>query len=334
MRKFIVALVAALGMVSTAQAKEGLEIGYMPIVPVAQAFLLFEDGGLERSGIRNPKLISFQNGPAMVQALLGGQLDIAYVGIGPALVANAKGADVKVIAANIVEQVSIVALGELAPYFESGPAATAFARFAADKGRKPMITIFPTGSVPETVLQYWLRQRLQIDPASIDIIQQGQAQVQQALLTGAVDGAAIIEPSVAIVTTKLPAARVVASGSELFPDQPGAVLLARKSLIDEHPELVQKLVEAHIEATERLRNDPASAVAAVGKHVGGGRLESVVVERALENSRRQFVADPRSIIDSTVRMRDFQAQIGTLEVEVDVGKLFDVRFYEAARGTR
>ncbi|GGO81675.1 sulfonate ABC transporter substrate-binding protein [Marinobacterium nitratireducens] len=314
-------------LTSTSRAAEPLEIGYMPIIPVSQAFVVLENGALGQAGVSDPKLVQFQNGPAIVQALLAGQLDVAYLGIGPAMVARAKGADIKVVASNIVEQISMLALGELAPYFD-GDAKTAFERFAADKGRKPVIATFPVGSVPETVLQYWMRRQLGIDPASVDIVYQGAAQVQQSLMTGAVDGAAILEPVVSIVTQRREDARVVARGSEMFPHQPGAVLAVREALINEQPELVQALVRAHVEATEQLKSDPASTVAAVGKYVGGGRLSADVVELALRNSADNFEADPNAIVDGTREMRDFQAELGTLKADVMLDELFDTRFYD------
>jgi NitT/TauT family transport system substrate-binding protein len=312
-------------------ANESLEIGYMPIIPVSQAFILLESDTLSEAGISAPALIQFQNGPAIVQALLAGQLEVAYLGIGPAMVARAKGADIKVVAANIVEQISLVALGELASYFSSGDAATAFARFKADKGRKPVISTFPQGSVPETVLQYWLRNQLGLSAQeiadNIDIIYQGAAQVQQSLMTAAVDGAAILEPIVSIVLDRNNEAQVIVSGSEMFPNQPGAVLVVRQSFIDERPELVKALVKAHIESTKQLRETPSNVATAVGKYVGGGRLPAAIVLTALERSKNQFQADPNSIIDGTRIMRDFQTELG-LNVEVDLGSLFDTSFYD------
>lgn len=331
MRALISILLAGVLGCSSASivAAEPLELGYMPIIPVSQAFVALETGSLDEVGIKDPELIQFQNGPAMVQALLAGQLDIAYLGIGPAMVARAKGADIKVVASNIVEQISLVTLGELTPYFESGDPATAFSRFAADKGRKPVITTFPVGSVPETVFQYWLRKQLRIDSAQVEVIYQGAAQVQQSLLTGAVDGAAILEPVVSISLDRLPDARVVASGSQMFPKQPGAVLVVREALINEHPELVQALVAAHADVSRLLREHPEQAVDAVRRYVGGGRLSAAIVQRALENSSSHFIDDPRAIIDGTRAMRDFQAEIGTLKAQVNLNELFDTRFYEA-----
>lgn len=318
---------------SLAVADKPLEVGYMPIIPVSQAFVVLENGTLDKVGVSDPKLIKFQNGPAIVQALLAGQLDVAYLGIGPAMVARAKGADIKVVASNIVEQISMVTLGDLAPYFDNGDAKTAFARFKADKGHKAVISTFPQGSVPETVLQYWLRHQLGMSSEeisdNINIIYQGAAQVQQSLMTGAVDGAAILEPVVSIVLDRKSDAKVVAAGSEMFPHQPGAVLAVREKLIAEHPELVQALVKAHVAATAELRDEPEKAAKAVGKYVGGGRLPAQIVVNAIKHSHDQFKADPNAIIDGTRTMRDFQAQQGSLKANVDLKTLFDTRFYDA-----
>lgn len=303
------------------------EIGYMPILPDAQLFVALEDGDIAKAGI-DAKLISFQNGPAIVQALASGQLDVAYFGIGPTMVARSKGADIRVVAANIVDQISFVAMGNLAPYFDSGDPSTAFARFKADKGRPAKISTFPVGSVPQTVLSYWLKNTLHDNGDDLQLVYQGASQVQQSLLTGAVDGAAILEPVVSIVQKRRPEARVIASGAQMFKDQPGAVLAVRQSYLEKHPEIVEKLVAAHIKATHELQQNSPQAIDAVSKYVGGGRLPRDVIKTAVAHSASHFVADPRRIIDSTQHMYDFQRQMGTLKAKLDVKALFDTTFYD------
>ncbi|SAI71602.1 ABC transporter substrate-binding protein [Bordetella ansorpii] len=334
LRKLYAAALLAAGLSSVCLAASAagpaLEIGYLPILPDAQLFVALENGTLQPPGAPAPRLVSFQSGPAMTQALIAGQLDVAYVGIGPALVARAKGADIKVVASNIVEQVSVVALGELAPYFASGDPSTAFARFAKDKGRKARIASYPKGAVPEAALQHWIRKELKANPADIDFIYQGEAQIQQSLMTGAIDGGAVLEPTTSTVQRRVPEARVVARGSQLFPKQPGAVLVVREKLIAEHPERVQQLVRAQIDASRLLRDDPAKASGYVQKYVGGGRLDPELVQQAIRNSHDQFEADPRVIIEPTRQLQDFQAELGTQAERADIAQLFDTRFYEAA----
>jgi NitT/TauT family transport system substrate-binding protein len=307
-----------------------LEVGYMPIIPDAQLFIALEQGTFPKDG-GAPKLVQFQSGPAMVQALLAGQLDIAYVGIGPALVARAKGSDIKVVASNIIEQVSFVALGNLAPYFASGDPASAFARFAKDKGRKAVVASYPKGAVPEAALQYWLRNRIRADTSGLQLIYQGESQIQESLLTGAIDGAVILEPTTTTVLNKALKSKVVARGSEMFPKQPGAVLLVREKVLREQPALVKALLVAHIAATKMLENDPAKAAPMVQKYVGGGRLPVKLVEQAIRNSKGQFVADPNTIIPATLALQKFQSDTGTMSgPAVDIPKMFDTSFYDAA----
>jgi NitT/TauT family transport system substrate-binding protein len=309
-----------------AEAKTQLEIGYMPILPVSQLFVALEKGWLAEEDIE-VKLVEFQNGPAMVQALLAGQLDVAHFGIGPAMVARAKGADIKVVAASIVEQISFVALKDLAPYFKQDPA-TAFSRFHKEKGRKAVITTFPVGSVPQTVLQYWLIKKLGADQNDVEVIYQGAAQVQQALATGAVDAAAILEPIVTRVVKKVDGAEVVARGSQMFEGQPGAVLAVRESLIAKNRKVVEALVRAHKKATDVLNEKSGDAVEPVRKYVGGGRLSAEIVAASIAASKGNFVADPNKIIEGTKAMRDFQKEIGTLKVDVDIDALISTEFYD------
>lgn len=330
MKSLFCAAIAAVFLSSAAAtaAAEEIEMGYMPILPVAQAFLTLENGWLKDAGIE-PKLVEFQNGPAMVQALIAEQLDVAHLGIGPAMVARAKGVPIKVVAASNAEQISVVALPDLKAAFDAGDAKTAFARFAESHGRKPVIATFPIGSVPQTVLQYWVEKMLGLPADAIDVIYQGAAQVQQSLLTGAVDGAAILEPIVALTMAKIDGAGVVAKGSALFPGQPGAVLVVREALIERSPDLVQALVAAHAKATAALRDHPATTVEAVSKYVGGGRIPAPIVLQALKNAVATFVADPDGIVAGTRAMHDFQLAAGTLKTPVDLAALFEPRFFRA-----
>ena len=331
MHRLALPVAALIGLACPAAAQEAvpLEIGFMPILPVSQLFVVLGEGWMEEAGI-DADLVQFQNGPAMVQALMAGQLDVAYFGIGPAMVARGKGADIKVVAANIVEQISFVALPKLAAAIGDGDVAQGFARFAETQGRRPVISTFPVGSVPQTVLQYWLRNVLETDPETIETVYQGASQVQQSLLAGAVDGAAILEPVVSVTLERVDGAEVIASGSEMFPDQPGAVLAVREAVIEAHREAVVALVAAHIRATELLRSDPAATAPMVGAHVGGGRLDPQVLEAAIARSRDGFVADPHRIVEGTKVMHDFQADLGTLDQSVDLDALFDLSIYDDA----
>ena len=80
------ALTALLPSTALAQNDETttLEVGYMPILPVAQLFVMEGAGWTDEAGL-DLELTRFSSGPAMVQALASGKLDVMNFGIGPAM---------------------------------------------------------------------------------------------------------------------------------------------------------------------------------------------------------------------------------------------------------
>jgi NitT/TauT family transport system substrate-binding protein len=87
-------------------------------------------------------------------------------------------------------------------------------------------------------------------------------------------------------------------------------------------------VAAHVRATKVLRDDPGRGAELVQPFVGGGRLDPDLVERAIVNSRDNFVADPHFIRDTSLALQDFQKELGTLGREVTIDELFDFSFYD------
>jgi len=306
-----------------------LEVGYMPILPVAQVFVMEGEGWTAEAGLEL-NLVRFQNGPAMVQALASGELDVMFFGIGPALVARGRGQEITVVASNIVEQIALIAGAELAEYWNENDPASLFAGFEAGEGRKARIATFPQGSVPDIVLRYWLREELGVSFDALEIVPMGADQVQQALLTGNVDGASILEPVLTIVEERDPSTRVLTRANDMFPGQPGAVLAVRDDVIAEHPDAVQRLVDIHVRATEFLTTEIEASAEHAVEFIGSGLVEQATIEKALRSPSTRYMADPRAIIEPTRRMHDFQLETGSLAAPVDLDALFDTSFYEAA----
>lgn len=306
-----------------------LEVGYMPILPVAQVFVMEGEGWTEDAGL-DLELIRFQNGPSMVQALASGELDVMFFGIGPALVAAGRGQEITVVASNIVEQIGLIAREDLAGYWDASDPAALFADFEAGEGRKARIATFPAGSVPDIVLRFWLQNQIGVPSDALEIVPMGADQVQQALLAGSVDGASILEPTLTIVQERDPSTQVLTRASEMFPGQPGAVLAVRNQIIDQYPDAVQALVDLHVRATDLLVNDIPTAASHAVQFIGAGLVEQATIEAALRSPSTNYVADPRAIREPTQRMHDFQLETGSLAAPVDLDVLFDTSFYENA----
>jgi NitT/TauT family transport system substrate-binding protein len=254
-----------------------------------------------------------------------------YFGIGPAMVARSRGIDIHVVAANVVEQVALIAQGEFAGQMKETPGTEGIRTFNEQAGRRVKIATLPKGSVPDTVLRYWLVKVLGVDLDEVEIVGMGASAVQQALLSGSVDAASILEPILTIVEKRLPSAIVIARGSEMLPNQPGAVVAVRGDILDRHPQAIARLVELHVRATELLKTDPKRAAGHVHAFIGKGLLSLTLLEQAIVSPSSNFEADPHVIIEATRTMQDFQREMGLLKEEVDLDALFNTRFYDALK---
>lgn len=314
-------------LINASENTTKLKVGYMPILPVAQLFVIEGEGWAKEAGL-DLELTRFSSGPAMVQALASGELDVMYFGIGPAMVARANGVPIKVLAASIKEQIALVARGDFATAFDNNNAVQAIAQFTEKQGRKPKIATFPQGSVPNTVLRYWLTEQIKVGLDAVEIVPMGADRVQQALLSGAVDAASILEPILTTVQERDITARVVARSNEMLPGQPGAVLAAREATLEKHPEAMRKLMALHLRATDVLLNEPARAAPNVREFVGSRLINLATVQAALSSPSSNYISDPHAIREGTKRMYDYQLTQGTLRKEIDLDLLFDTRLYD------
>ena len=306
-----------------------LRVGFIPVIGAAQLFVIEGEGWDRQAGI--PVVpTQFESGPAMISALASGTLDAYYGGIGPLMVAQTRGIDVRVVAASAVGEMAVVARGPLGGLVDGGIVA-ALQAFKAKEGRTARIASQPPGSVPDTVLRYWLTNIVKADPATYEIVGMGIEQTQQALLAGAVDAASIREPTLTLVMARDPGIKLLAVGNQMMLDQPGSVLGLTGDFIRRDPEAAAKLVALHVRATDLLNQNPDAAAVHLQKGLGKGIVPVDVYRRVLTSPASVFVADPGRIRAATGVMQDFQLSLGVLKTPADLDRLFDASYYLKAR---
>ncbi|MDE1145206.1 MAG: ABC transporter substrate-binding protein [Azospirillaceae bacterium] len=322
-------VVAALAAAIPARAADPvIHIGYIPVLGAAPAYIISQEGWDKQAGFEL-KLTQFDSGPNMILGLASGTLEAYMGGIGPLMVAGSQGIAVKVVASTAVEELVVAAGPDLAAEVaKGGTNAEAISRLAAKLGRPVKIATQPPGSIPDTVLKYWLQEDEHVDLTKVQIVAQGIDATQQSLLAGAVDAAAVREPALTIIQDRLPGVKVLAYGKDMLKDQPGTVLGVTGALAKDHPELVQKLVELVDKAVTLIHQDPARAAADVEKVLGRGIIDVKTMQRALTSPASQFVVDPRRIVEKTKTLQDFQVKIGVLKKAEPLDTLFDASYYE------
>lgn len=308
-----------------------LEVGYIPILAAAPLFIVDGEGWARDAGLEL-KLTRFESGPHGIQALAAGQIDLLYAGVAPVLVARSKGADVAVIANSAVEEMVVAGRGQFAKALGGKATPESFAKFVADSGRKVKIGTQPPGSVPDTVLRHWLFKVLNVDPANVEIISMGIEKTQQALLAGALDAATIREPTVTVTKQMDPNVVLLATGAEMFPNQPGTVVASRGPVIKDNADALSKLVKLHVRAVDLIAKDPARAAKVANEYLGKGLMEPATLEAAFRSPGSKFLADPHGVVPAVEKMMAYAKEIGSAAGVIPVAEAFDFRFYDAAVG--
>ncbi|BBL67801.1 ABC transporter substrate-binding protein [Methanoculleus chikugoensis] len=317
-----VALVAAFTFVSGCTGTNTgdvthLRIGYQPSTHQVAHVTAMEKGWWQEDlapfGITQVTDYNFPTGAPEMQAMLSGDLDIAYVGAAPFIAAVSTGLDAKIIAA-VQTQGSDLVLRNEVPY--TGPADLV--------GKK--IATFPPGTIQDTILRSWLEEN-GVDPASVTIVAMDPGAATTAISAGQVDGVFLPHPSPSIIAAEGTGRTVVQSG-EMMKDHACCVLVASGSLIREHPEIVEQIVKTHIRATEYNLEHPDEA-ASIYSAKTGQNVETV--KASFRDWDGTWTADPNVITTSVVEYTNLQYELGYINKPLTQDDLFDLSFYEKAR---
>jgi NitT/TauT family transport system substrate-binding protein len=297
-----------------------LRIGYQPSTHQIAHMTAMEKGwwqdDLAPLGVEEVTDFEFPTGAPEMQAMLAGEIDVAYVGAAPfvAAVANSD-LDAKIVAGTQTQGSDLVLRPEI-PY--TGP----------DDLKGLKIATFPPGTIQDTLLRDWLQQN-GIDPETdVEIAGMGPGDAITAISSGQVDGVFLPHPAPAIIEVAGNGRTVVQSG-EMFPNHACCVVVASGDLIRNHPDVVEQIVRTHIKATDyNLANTDEAAeifAAKTGQDLG-------TVKKSLAEWDGTWISDPNIVVDSVVSYSQVQYDLGYIEKPLTREELFDTSFYDKIQG--
>ena len=201
-----------------------LRIGYQPsthqVAEMVAADLDWWSEDLEPFGVREIREFGFPSGAPEIKAMVEGDLDVAYIGTSPPIIAISQGLDAKIVAAVNINGSDLV-LRSGVPY--NGPQSLG----------NMSIATFPPGTIQDMVLKEWLLEH-DVSLSSVNISPMGPGDAVTALMAGKVDGVFLPHPSPAIIEMAQKGRAAVASG-EMWPDHACCSLVVSGELIRDHP---------------------------------------------------------------------------------------------------
>lgn len=290
LRRWLAALVAAPVLISAAactRADSGastatdqgpaseLRLGYFPNVTHASA-LIGVDKGFFSTELGSTKLTTqaFNAGPKEVSALLGGSLDAAFIGSGPAINAfdKSKGSDVRVVAGATSGGAQLVV----------APGITSPQQLAGKTIATPQ-----EGNTQDVAFKKWLSSKdikLGTEPGDVRVQYSDNPQTFDAFRAGTVQGGWLPEPWASRLVLDAGATVLVDEKNEWPAGAfPSTVLLVRTEFLHQHPATVTALLRGELATTDWATANPGQAKtvvnAALAKLTGKG-LSQPVLDRA------------------------------------------------------
>ncbi len=295
-----------------------LRIGYQPSTHQIAHMVAMEKGWWEEDlaefGITEVSDSEFPSGPPEMVAMMGGHLDIAYVGAAPPITAIAQGLDAKIVAAVQTQGSDLVLRPEI-DYTSPSDL------------RGLTIATFPPGSIQDTVLRKFLMDN-NVSTDDVVIKAMGPGDAMTAITAGAVDGVFLPHPGPAVIEMEDNGRSVVSSG-EMWQDHACCCLIVSGELIREHPEMVKQIIRTHIKATEYLQGNPDEAAEVFANKTG---YDIDKVKHSFETWDGEWISDPHLEINSTLEFAKVHYDIGNIDTMLTVDNLFDTRFYDAVTG--
>lgn len=252
----------------------------------------------------------FGTGPAIVRAFDEGALDLAYIGLPPAIIGISKGLGLKCIAGGHVEGTVVAGRADALSYPETEDAGSILSNARA-------IGVPGRGSIHDIILGDLLQRRgsgsrvLNLPWADL---------VLEAFAKGRVD-AAVGTPALAQAVVSFAGGKILCPPHLLWPDNPSCGIVAREDFLRENKPLIMDFLAVHESAATILRNGRESAAADIA------RLMGVVDERfvleVLGISPRYCAALSPGFVDCAMRLAKRQKELGYIERDIRREEIFD-----------
>ncbi|WP_456475665.1 ABC transporter substrate-binding protein [Candidatus Pyrohabitans sp.] len=258
---------------------------------------------LERRGIKASWRL-FGGGPAIVEALSRGEVDVGYVGLPPAMVGIAGGAPLKCVAGGHVEGTVLCTRGGIRGSVEEVVASLKEARIGCP----------PRGSIHDIILRHLLKAH----SIEAKVVNYPWADFIPLAFEAGEISAAIGTPALVTLLVQELNAVIAIPPSKLWRFNPSYGIVAREDFLDSKE--LRLFLEVHEEANNLIITQPRKAAEVAALVLGF--VDSDFALEAIKLSPRYCAALPREYVESTMRFVPVMLELGYLERELREAEIF------------
>ena len=296
---------------------KSIKVGFFPNVTHTQA-LVGRGSEIFNKRIDQDYSLEWQKfnaGPAELEALLTGEIDIGYIGPGPAVNGyNVSEGELQIIA-GVSKAGAVLVKGKNSDI-----------KTVHDLKNKK-VSIPQYGNTQDIVLRGLMKDNNLKDTVrggTVEVVQATNPDVKMLLEEESIDAAFVPEPWGSRLEKEIEA-EVVLDYNETWRegDYSSAVVVARAEFVKENPEVVKQFLEAHVDATDYINNRPKEAKAIINsqiKELMREPLEKDVLERSMD--RLTVTYDPNK--ESIEEIVSLSEEIGYLRGKTDLTDVFNL----------
>ena len=307
--------------------KVTLNLGYFPNITHSTAIVGVEKGIYAKAVGSDVELKTqtFNAGPEATEAIFAGAVDAQFIGPNPAINAYAKsdGKAIRIVSGSTSGGAFFVVKNTIN---------------GADDLKGKKLASPQLGNTQDVALRSWLKENgLNADTTGggdVSIIPQENADTLNAFKAGEIDGAWVPEPWATRLLQEGGDAKVLVDERDLWPEGKYVTthLIVRTEYLDEHPDVIKKLLEGHIEATTFVNENGAEARTLANdgiEKVTGKRIADGVIDASWGNLT--FTTDP--IAPSLAKSAKAAQDVGLLD-PVALDGIYDLKLLnEVLSGT-
>jgi len=254
-------------------------------------------------------------GPAIMQAFQQKELDLAYIGLPPAIIGMSRDIDVVCVAGGHMEGTVLAGKDRW-----TGSPVAAELGDVLQQFRGMKIGVPGKGSIHDVILRHSLEQNgLARDVTVVNFAWADL--VTEAVVKGEV-AAAMGTPALAVAIEQFAGGKVLVPPSRIWPDNPSYGIVVDRGFLGREGAAVEAFLMLHEEATTLMRREPRKASQLISQFVG--IVDQDFVLRTLGISPRYCAQLTDAYIASTMRFLPVLKQLGYLQNDIPQDRIFDL----------
>jgi len=252
-------------------------------------------------------------GPAIMKAFQQNELDLAYVGLPPAIIGMSRGINVVCVAGGHMEGTVLAGGPQVAGFPEISDLGVILRQFQG-----LAIGVPGTGSIHDVILRDCLEQ--QGLHKQIKVLNYPWADQVTEAMVGHEVAAAVGTPALAVAINRFAGGRILYPPSRLWPNNPSYGIAADRGFLRRERGIVERFLVLHEEATAFIRQEPRQAARLIADFVSV--VDEQFVLDTLAVSPKYCAGLTNAYIASAMKFVPVLRKLGFIQQDIDEARVF------------